>query len=133
MPEMPDDRHIGARAAAERLKISRATLYAYVSRGLVGSAPAEDDPRRRVYRAADIERLVEQKKRGRKPDRIAEAALDWGLPVLESRITLIADGRLFYRGRDAVGLAAAATLEDAARLLWDCGAADPFAAPAPPV
>ena len=39
-------------------------------------------------------------------------------PALASSLTLIADGRLFYRGRDARVLAAQATLEDVARLLW---------------
>src|SRR5256885_5482883 len=34
--------------------------------------------------------------------RSAQAALNWGLPVLESSITLIEQGRLYYRGEDAV-------------------------------
>jgi citrate synthase len=33
---------------------------------------------------------------------------------------LIEDGRLYYRGEDAVRLADTATLEDVAALLWDC-------------
>jgi len=40
---------------------------------------------------------------------------------------VIADGRLFYRGLDAVQLAEAATLEDVARRLWDARAVNPFA------
>ena len=38
--------------------------------------------------------------------------------MLESGITLIHDGRLYYRGRDALTLAETATLEDAAMVLW---------------
>ncbi|WP_204337487.1 citrate/2-methylcitrate synthase, partial [Klebsiella pneumoniae] len=51
---------------------------------------------------------------------------DWGPPALASGITLIEDNRLFYRGRDAVELARSATVEDTARLLWQCETDDPF-------
>jgi citrate synthase len=130
---VPESRLITAESAATRLSVSRATLYAYVSRGFVHTHADPSDPRRRLYSADDIDRLAHNKVRGRKASDIAAAALDWGLPALSSGITLIADGRLFFRGRDAVRLAARATLEDTARLLWDC-ASDPFraAAPRPP-
>src|SRR5258708_18801278 len=128
---MSGGRYISAREAAALLTTRAAPLYSYVSRGLVRSDEAPGDPRRRLYHAADIEGLVRQKQRGRKPGKVAEAALDWGLPVLDSRITLIEGGRLFYRGQDAARLAETASLETTARLLWDCGAADPFAAPMP--
>jgi citrate synthase len=113
---------VDAATAAQRLNVSRATLYAYVSRGFIRAHAEGSDPRRRLYSADDVERLMIKKARGRKPDRIAETTLDFGLPVLPSRITLIADGRLFYRGRDAVRLAATASLEDVAALLWECDA-----------
>ena len=133
LPIMPESGLITAESAATRLGVSRATLYAYVSRGFVHTYADPNDPRRRLYSADDVERLARNKVRGRKASDIAAAALDWGLPALSSGITLIADGRLFFRGRDAVRLAAQATLEDTARLLWDC-AGDPFrsAAPQPP-
>jgi citrate synthase len=120
---------IGAEDAASRLGISRATLYAYVSRGLVQARPDPEDPRRSLYGRDEITRLAKDKARGRKPERIASAALDWGLPALSSRITLIRDGRLFYRGHDAVQLSKRASLEDTARLLWQCEADDPFKMP----
>ncbi len=47
--------------------------------------------------------------------------------MLDSRLTLIEGGRLFYGGHDAVGLAASATFEEAAALLWT-GSADGAAA-----
>src|SRR5437868_5212297 len=98
---------IDADAAATKLKISRASLYAYVSRGLVQTRPDADDPRRRLYSAADISRLAENKRRGRKPATVAAAALHWGgLPALESSITLIEGGQLYYRGVNAADLAA---------------------------
>jgi citrate synthase len=127
---MPESSLITADSAARRLGVSRATLYAYVSRGFVHAHADPHDPRRRLYSADDVDRLARNKVRGRKASDIAAAALDWGLPALSSGITVIADGRLFFRGRDAVRLAAQATLEDTARLLWDC-AGDPFRAGAP--
>jgi citrate synthase len=120
---------IGAEDAATRLGISRPTLYAYVSRGLVTAHPDPGDPRRSLYSADEIARLAKDKARGRKPERIASATLDWGLPALSSRITLIKDGQLFYRGRDAVKLAARASVEETARLLWQCETDDPFRMP----
>ena len=124
---MAEHRLLTAESAAARLGVSRATLYAYVSRGLVHAYPAPDDPRRRLYSATDIRRLLGNKTRGRKAVDIAAATLDYGLPALASGITLIESDRLFFRGRDAARLAAHATLEETARLLWDCSE-DPFAA-----
>lgn len=122
---------IDAATAASRLGITRATLYAYVSRHLVQTHADPDDPRRRLYSADDIARLVKAKTRGRKPAVIAATTLDWGLPALDSRITLIDGGKLYYCGQDATKLAHDHSLEAVARLLWDCGDTDPFAAPAP--
>ncbi|MCZ0736048.1 citrate synthase family protein [Phreatobacter sp. AB_2022a] len=125
---MPQDPYLDTQAAIARLGISRASLYAYVSRGLIEARPDGQDPRRSLYRAADIERLAKTKARGRKSDEIAGATLDWGPPVLASGITLIANDRLYYRGQDAARLARSASLEEVARLLWQCGEDDPFAA-----
>ena len=118
---------IDARRATQLLGIGRQTLYAYVSRGLIRAEPDPADPRRSRYRAEEIQALAARKARGRKPERVARAALDWGLPVLDSAITQIANGRLYYRGVDAVAWARHATLEATARLLWACGETDPFA------
>lgn len=119
-----------AQQAAARLGVSRQTLYAYVSRGLL-RAHGTDDPRQRRYDAEAVSRLAAQRRRGRRPKDVAKATLDWGLPVLESGLTLIRDGQLFYRGQDAVALAETATLEDVAALLWDLPAA--FGPVPPPV
>ena len=124
---------IDAAEAVALLGVGRATLYAYVSRGRIRAEPDPADPRRRLYRRTDIEGLRQRKALGRRPEKVAEATLDWGLPVLDSGVSLIADGRLSYRGRDAILLAGEATLEATARLLWDCGVADPFDAPPPPM
>jgi citrate synthase len=108
---------IPARTAAARLGVRLASLYAYVSRGAVRVIAHPADPRARLYAEADIAALIARKARGRRPVLAAATALDWGLPVLTTAISRIADGRLFYRDADAVALAAHATLEDVARLL----------------
>src|SRR5690606_33405705 len=52
------------------------------------------------------------------------------LPVLETAISLIRPDSPYYRGRSAVAMVReGATLEDTARLLWDCGDTDPFDPP----
>src|SRR5262249_13683590 len=102
---MPEHRLLTAESAADRLGVSRATLYAYVSRGLIHAHAAPDDPRRRLYNARDVDRLAGRKTRGRKAADIAAATLDYGLPALASGITLIEGDRLFYPGRDPARLA----------------------------
>src|SRR5262249_26265761 len=124
---MPEHHLLTAESAADRLGVSRATLYAYVSRGLIQAQSAPGDPRRRLYNARDIDRLAGNRTRSRKATDIAVATLDFGLPALASGITLIEGDRLFFRGRDAAGLAAHASLEETTRVLWDCSE-DPFGA-----
>jgi citrate synthase len=124
---------IDAAEAVALLGVGRATLYAYVSRGRIRAEPDPADPRRRLYHRADIEGLRRRKARGRRPETVAGTTLDYGLPVLESGLSLIAEGRLSYRGQDAVQLSRIMTIETAARLLWGCGATDPFDAPPPPM
>jgi citrate synthase len=124
--------YMTAAEAAAALGISRATLYAYVSRGLLRSAP-DIDSRQNRYPAADVRRLARRKADGRRAGKVAQKVLDWGVPVLESSITLIADGRLFYRGHDVIGLAREATLEDVAALLWECSPHHIAEAPPAPI
>ena len=77
--------------------MSSATLYAYVSRGLLRSE-GSDGQRERRYSADDVARLKRRRDVGRKAESIAANALDFGTPVLESSLTLIENGRLYYRG-----------------------------------
>lgn len=103
--------------ALRRLGVRPQTLYAYVSRGRIESAPDALDPRKCRYRSADIAALATRKARGRKAADVASQAIAWGEPVLDSAITTVVGGRLYYRGRDAVRLAETETLEGVARLL----------------
>jgi len=124
--------YLTAREAAAELNVSRATLYAYVSRGLVRSE-AVDGSRSRLYRADDVRAMRSRKTADAGPETIAATALTHGTPVLDSAITLIADGELYYRGRDVKELARESSLEAVAGLLWQCGDRDPFANPAPDI
>jgi citrate synthase len=115
---MAEDRFLTALEAAAELGISLATLYAYASRGMLRSEAVPGDPRARRYPQKDVERLKEKKELRKEPERAVPKALDWGTPVLESAITLIQDGRLYYRGRNAVDLARTASVEEVAALIW---------------
>ena len=111
--------YLSAAEAARRLGIGRATLYAYVSRGLVHSRPIAGT-RKREYLAADVEALLQRKRARRDPASTAAEALGVrGLPVLESSLTSIEAGLLRYRGRNVERLSEDATLEEVAALLWD--------------
>jgi citrate synthase len=109
---------IGAEAAAKLLGVSRATLYAYVSRGHIRSQPLPGSSRERSYSREDVERLHRRTDERRAPDKATARALQWGLPVLESSITLVDGRRLYYRGLDVITLARTRTLEDVADLIW---------------
>jgi citrate synthase len=115
---MGEARYLTARQAAGELGVSLATLYAYVSRGMIRSEAADRSGRRRRYRAEDVRRLKERKERRRDPDGVVKGALHWGTPVMESAITLITDDRLYYRGRDVLELAAGSSIEEVAALIW---------------
>lgn len=109
---------IDAKTATRMLEVSRATLYAYVSRGFVRSEPVPGRPRERRYAREDVERLRVRAEERRNPEKAAANALRWGVPILESSITLIADGKVYYRGHDATELARTRSLEEIAALLW---------------
>ena len=114
---------VDAAEVIRRLKLKPQTLYAYVSRGRIEAKPDDKDTRRRLYRAADVARLEHRKARGRRDTVIAEDAIAWGEPILNSGITTVSQGRLWYRGQDAEILAESQRLEDVARLLWANGEA----------
>lgn len=105
-----------AQAAAE-LGVSVQTLYAYVSRKQLRSVAGEGGRDRR-YVAEDILALKQRKQHRGDPARVARDALHWGLPVLQSSLTTVSEGRLYYRGQDAVQLAEECSFEEVVSLLW---------------
>lgn len=110
--------YLTAQEAAQELDISLPTLYAYVSRGLIRSEAAGGNKRTRRYRTEDVQKLKDRQAQRRDPAKVAESALHWGAPVLESAITLVANDRLYYRGYDALELASRCTVEQVATLIW---------------
>jgi citrate synthase len=114
--------YLSAGEAAAELSVSPATLYAYVSRGLVRSEPGET-ARSRRYRAEDVRAL----KNRHAPMVEGQGLRAADLPVLDSAISTITEDGPIYRGVNAVALSEAATLEQASTLLWDASGSDPFA------
>ena len=109
---------IGAAEAAQRLGIKPASLYSYVSRGVLTPRRGPDG-RASLFDAAEIEDLA---RRG-KPRRGAGGAE----LVIESELTEIADDRLRFRGHDAIALATSRSFEEVASLLWTGSFDDPSA------
>ena len=110
--------YLSAKEAAAELGIQVPTLYAYVSRGLLRSEEADGKTRARRYLREDVVALKQRKEMRRDPGKAVESALHFGAPVLESGITLIENGRFYYRGYDAIQLAQAHTFAEVASLIW---------------
>ena len=100
-----DDRLTTAEAA-DRLGVKPETLYAYVSRGLIGRRATPGGVS--TFAARDVERLARSGRRSRQ------------LPplVFPSALTLIAEGRLTYRGVDAITASTEHRFEEVAEWLW---------------
>jgi citrate synthase len=135
----PEDRpseetggRLSASEAARRLGVRRDTLYAYVSRGLIRSEE-QRGTRARLYHAEDVDQLVQRRQGRRDPGRMAAEALHWGAPLLESGLTLIRDGRLFYRGIAAEAFLGESSFEQLAGLLWGGSSTDGIDAVVPAV
>jgi citrate synthase len=109
---------LSSKDASSFLGVSRTTLYAYVSRGLVRSSASPGKSHLRRYAAEDLERLRGRRELRRDPAKTAERALHWGVPIMESSITLIESDRLYYRGHDACELAESRSVEEIAALIW---------------
>src|ERR1700690_1424062 len=97
MNNSDDALYLSARDAATELSVSPATLYAYVSRGLIRSEPGES-PRSGRYRAEDVRGL----KNRRAPLVDGQGLKSADLPVRDGAVSPIpADGPI-YRGVRAV-------------------------------
>jgi citrate synthase len=135
---MAESEWISAAEAASRLGIKQATLYSYVSRGVLtrrrasggrgggasgggasggadgvagGRADGVASGKGSLFDPREVEELA-RRGRPRRPPGLA------GL-VIESGVTEIADNRLWFRGLDALELARDWDFEDVCELLWD--------------
>jgi citrate synthase len=104
--------------ALQVLQVRPQTLYANVSRRKIRAKPDPKDSRRSLYHEADVRKMARQHGGQRKAAAVAAAAIQWGDPLLPSAVSTVVEGKLYYRGRDAVVLAETASLEEVARALW---------------
>ena len=108
------NRRLTTGETAQRLGVKPSTVYAYVSRGLLHpdrtGAGSTFDPQ-------EVARLARS---GRHPGGSSRPARDSGSePVFVTELTLIEDGRLYYRGLDAVELSRSRRFEEVAAWLWN--------------
>ncbi|MDZ7917343.1 MAG: citrate synthase [Rhodococcus sp. (in: high G+C Gram-positive bacteria)] len=94
--------------AAARLGVKPETVYAYVSRGLLTSTRLPG-VRGSVFDVDEVESLA-----GRDTARRTDIG---AVERIRTQVTLIDDGHLYYRGRDAVELSSR-TLESVAQFVW---------------
>jgi citrate synthase len=87
--------------------------------------------RERRYNRLDLEALNGRKQVRNHPLTEISGALHWGVPLLDSALTLISDGKLYYRGIEVDRLASERTFWEVAGWFWtgnwDCQA--PLAPP----
>jgi citrate synthase len=124
---MAESEWISAAEAARRLGIKQATLYSYVSRGVLtrrragasragggreagGGAGSRGGGASSLFDPGEVEELA-RRGRPRRPPGLA------GL-VIESGVTEIAGDGLWFRGLDALDLARDWDFEDVCELLW---------------
>lgn len=89
---------------ARLLGVKPATVYAYVSRGLL-SSHRNADGKASLFAKPAVDAFLAARKRP-------------ATPTIQTGITLIKDGRLYFRGRDASVLAQTESFESVASLLW---------------
>jgi citrate synthase len=107
---------LSAKEAAALLGVKPQTLYAYASRGLLRRTGTG---KRRRYLVEDLERLQLRQRARSGHGAVAAAALSFGQPVLDTRITDIDERGPRYRGRSALQLAEQGqSFEAVAELLW---------------
>lgn len=113
-----DNRHewLDASAAAERLGVKTATLYTYVSRGLIRRVPGADGRSR--YAASDVERVRSRKDARAGHGAVAAGALRWGEPVIDTAVGGVTPEGPIYRGRRALDLLET-PFQDVVHLLLD--------------
>ena len=103
------DRMLESEEAARRLGVKVATLYAYVSRGVLRSHPAPAG-RRSLFDVDEVEQLARRSRGSRE--------VETRMAVITTAITQLTDAGPLYRGRRAVELATTDSYEEVADRLW---------------
>lgn len=107
-----------ATEALQVLGVRPQTLYANVSRKKIRAKPDPADTRRSLYHEIDVRKLARRHGGRRKAAVVAAGVIEWGDPILPSAVSTVVEGRLYYRGKDAVVLSETAALEEVAAFLW---------------
>jgi citrate synthase len=115
-----------AKQVATRLGVKLETVYAYVSRGVLGRTVADDGKTSR-FEAAEVERLARHGRPRTEGGRVGSVDVS-----LATSITEIHGDRLLFRGQDAAALARSVTFEQVAELLWTGSRANAGAWSPPP-
>ncbi|MET7452373.1 citrate synthase [Streptomyces sp. NPDC005574] len=106
------ERRLSTKEAAELLGVKPETVYAYVSRGQLGSRRVPGG-RGSTFDAREVEALARRNRRDSGPSSIGGGELS-----VRTRLTLIDTDRYYFRGVDAVELAARHSYEEVAEWLW---------------
>lgn len=115
------------------LGVRRQTLYAYVSRNKIAVEPDSEAPNRSRYSRADLTELRDKGRQSRARKSIAASTIAWGEPIIDTKISAIHHGDLYYRGMNAVTHSHKATFEETAKLLWEAARLPQFPAILPPL
>ncbi len=110
---------ISAAEACDLLNIKAATLYTYVSRGLVYRVPT-GRKRQSRYSLSDVLNLKARADARAGHGPVAADALNWGQPVIQTSISTVGEEKgLTYRGHSVLELVRQKTrFESVAELLW---------------
>jgi citrate synthase len=106
------DRRLTTREAAELLGVKPETVYAYVSRGQLGSRRVPGG-RGSTFDAREVEALARRNRRASSGSTASGGELS-----VRTRITLIEQDRYYFRGVDATELATRHSYEEVAEWLW---------------
>lgn len=110
MVEVSESQLISTSEAAGILGVKEATIYSYVSRGLLHRAPQSTRHRGTRFHSGEVLALREERRRRRAG--VFEVAVETTISHLTPA------GSLSYRGHDVQDLAGALTFEQVAELLW---------------
>ncbi|MBO0731996.1 MAG: hypothetical protein J2P57_22240 [Acidimicrobiaceae bacterium] len=113
------NQRLTTRATAERLGVKPQTVYAYVSRGLLTTQRSAQGS---TFDALEVERLARTSRKATAGGRAAAAGRDL---AFVTELTQIDNGRLRYRGLDAVELSRTRPFEAVAWWLWTASWPDP--------
>lgn len=110
--------YLSAKEAATFLGVTRATLYSYVSRGMITSVSSVPGERTRKYLKADLLALRHRTSFRNDPAAAATQVIEYGAPILTTAISQITDSDHLYRDLSSRELAGRYSFEQVSEYLW---------------